>query len=505
MKPYKACWCRDPDSGRLLGKQCPKLPKKGHGKWYCRYEAPKAEGGKRRQPRVGPFDTERECKEELARVLGQSASVTYSDDRKIKLGEYLDRRYAWRDAESSTGEGLKRSTLDAEREAINLYLKPGLGHLKLADVRDRHIRDLYATMRVINRPGEDTAEVDPETLRRLVAARAVRDGQRIHSRPISESRIRRVHAVLTGAMNDAVKTSKILDVNPAEHVFRTKGAKRRGRARPLLWTTERVERWETDGHVPAKVMVWTSAQCGAFLDFSETCGERLHALFHLDAYWGLRRGELVGLERSDLSLARRRLHVRQAQVDDELDDTKTENSDRQIVFDEGTEDVLRAERKRQAAEQLQWGEAYTDSGRVFTYEDGAALKPTYVSQRFGQLIRRYAAIRGRLAKGWTIEKVARQYRVPVEAVRIAAGAPLPPIRFHDLRHGAATMLLASGADMKLVSDVLGHASAAFTSDVYAVVAEELAEAAAVAIAAFVPRRARPAAVGASNVPASAGS
>ena len=45
--------------------------------------------------------------------------------------------------------------------------------------------------------------------------------------------------------------------------------------------------------------------------------------------------------------------------------------------------------------------------------------------------------------------------------------------------------------MKLVSDVLGHASESFTSDVYAVVAEELAEQAAVAIAAFVPRRQRP--------------
>ena len=90
-------------------------------------------------------------------------------------------------------------------------------------------------------------------------------------------------------------------------------------------------------------------------------------------------------------------------------------------------------------------------------------------------------------------------------MRQAASAPLPPIRFHDLRHGAATMQIASGAPMKLVSDVLGHASQAFTSDVYAVVAEELAEQAAVAISAFVPRRGRPTAVGAINVPSGAGS
>ena len=73
-------------------------------------------------------------------------------------------------------------------------------------------------------------------------------------------------------------------------------------------------------------------------------------------------------------------------------------------------------------------------------------------------------------------------------------ADLPPVRFHDLRHGAATMLIAAGQPVKVVSEILGHSTAAFTMDVYAVVAEELAEAAAAAIAAYMPRRA-------SNVPA----
>ncbi len=218
-------------------------------------------------------------------------------------------------------------------------------------------------------------------------------------------------------------------------------------------------------------------------------------------YWGLRRGELVGLERADLSVNTRRMHVRQAQADDELDDTKTENGDRQIVFDEETAKILLACRKQQLEERVGWGEAYTDSGRVFTYEDGRSLRPAYVSQRFALLIERYAAIRRRHAEAWPVERIARRHRVPVDAVHIALTMPLPPIRFHDLRHGVATMLIAAGPPMKLVSDVLGHASVAFTSDVYAVVAEELAEQAAAAISAFVPRRQRSTAVGAINVPA----
>lgn len=149
-----------------------------------------------------------------------------------------------------------------------------------------------------------------------------------------------------------------------------------------------------------------------------------------------------------VDLDARRLHVR---------GSKTEDSDRIITIDGGTAGVLRAWRKAQLAERLAWGAAWTDSGRVFTREDGEGLRAAYISERF----------------------------------RLLAGkAGLPPVRFHDLRHGAATMLIAAGQPVKVVSAILGHSTSAFTMDVYAVVAEELAEAAATAIAAFVPRRGR---------------
>lgn len=499
MKPYKACSCRDPETKRLLGKKCPDLGKKGHGGWYSRYEAPKSADGKRRQPRVGPFDTERECKVELGKVLGTAVSPKAHDERKTTFGEYLERRYAWRVSESETGEGLKRSTLDAEREAIDLYGKPGLGHIKVVDLTDEHLRELYAAMRKLNKPEESGDR--SETLRRLKDARAVRDGRRIHNRPIGEGRIRRVHAVLHGALTDAVKLSKIRPDNPADGVWRTKGGKRKqGRAKPLLWTTERVEAWQKTGSIPAKVMVWTADQTGNFLDFAEASGERLYPAFHVDAYYGPRRGELVGVEEKDLSLTRKRLHILQAQSDDALDDTKTEAGYRQVPLDDETVRVLRAWHKRKTEERLRWGEVYQDAGRVFCYEDGSGLKAEYLSSRFAILQERHQNIRARLAEGWPAERVARKYRTPEAAVEVARALVLPPIRLHDLRHGAATMLLAAGVPIKFVSEVLGHASVAFTMDVYAVVAEEMAEDATRRISAFIPRQGRLAAVGANTVP-----
>jgi integrase len=116
-------------------------------------------------------------------------------------------------------------------------------------------------------------------------------------------------------------------------------------------------------------MVWTAGQCGAFLD--SAADDRLYPLYHLAAYWGLRRGELCRLERADLYLRSRRLHVR--------GDVKSDDSDREIIIDEHSCDVLKAWRKVQLAGRLSWGPARQDSGRVFTREDGSPLRDAKVT------------------------------------------------------------------------------------------------------------------------------
>ncbi len=128
-----------------------------------------------------------------------------------------------------------------------------------------------------------------------------------------------------------------------------------------------------------------------------------------------------------------------------------------VALDSATVEVLKAHRKRQMRERLKWGEAYVETGRVFTQDDGEWLHPTWVTDQFQHL---------------------------------ATEAELPPIRLHDLRHGAATLALAAGADMKVVQEMLGHSSITITSDTYTSVLPEVPKKAAEDAARLVPRQDR---------------
>jgi hypothetical protein len=128
-----------------------------------------------------------------------------------------------------------------------------------------------------------------------------------------------------------------------------------------------------------------------------------------------------------------------------------------VSLDTDTTTVLRAHRARQNRARLALGDAWVDSGLVFTDTDGSPPHPAVITTRFEQLI---------------------------------TEAGLPPIRLHDLRHGAATLTLATGADLKVVQDLLGHSSITITADTYAHVLPELARETAEAAARIVPRTRR---------------
>ncbi|WP_068922139.1 tyrosine-type recombinase/integrase [Planobispora rosea] len=477
----KRCNCRD-ERGKTLGKKCPLLTKRDHGGWWIRYEAPPDANGTRRRPWAGPYATKTLAQDALPHLLTEAESGRPVPDRKLKTGAYLRQ---WLGGKKS----LKPSTRTSYAKHLELYLIPGIGHVPLGELREHHLDKLYEAMEQINRPIEGEPS---ETLRRLLNARARAkwsdDKNALHSpRPLGPTRIRRVHATLSSALSAAYRQKKIKH-DPSKNV-ELPAARRR---RPLLWTPERVARWQETGSRPGPVMVWTPSQVGAFLDFLEACEERLYPLYHLIATRGLRRAEACGIrwENIDLTSSTKTLSILEGEDDDEPG-LKTDASWRVTTLDATNVKLLKAWRKEQTEEKLAAGEEWVDSGRIFTKPTGEQLDLDVISQRFDRALTRHATIRRRHAEeGWSIQRLARVHRVPEGAVTFALQAPLPPVRLHDLRHCAATLMLAGGVDMKVVSATLGHSQYWFTADTYTSVVPELAEAAAEAAVALIPRAAK---------------
>jgi integrase len=143
-----------------------------------------------------------------------------------------------------------------------------------------------------------------------------------------------------------------------------------------------------------------------------------------------RRRDLGGRDRRPLTLTKAtpgRLAVVQTVVVVDrrpvvVAEAKTASSRRQLALDPFTVAALKAHRARQLEERLAWGPAWTDTGLVFTRENGQVLHPEHVTKRFA---------------------------------RLARDAGLPPITLHGIRHSYATAALAAGEPLKVVSERLG--------------------------------------------------
>ncbi len=428
---FKRCPCgplRDANGVRV---NCTKR----HGTWNYVHELPPDASGRRRQVKRGGFATEREARTALNEALGSLHQGAFIGPSRQTVGEYLDQWLA--------GKGqLRASTRRSYQEHLDLYLRPGLGHVKLTDLREHDIERLYAAMGQLGRPNPAPSH----ELDRLHAARTATQ----LTRPLTAARIRRVHATLRSALGSALKR-RLIGHNPASHVELAAGR----RPRAVVWTDDQVKAFERTGVRPA-VAVWTAAQAGAFLD--KAAEHRLYPMFHLIAYRGLRRGEAVGLRWQDVDLDAGLVRITQQVVQlgwaTEIGDPKTDSGSRTISIDRLTVATLRRWRATQAGERQEWGSAWQDSGLVFTREDGSQLHPDTASSVFERLHRE---------------------------------GGLPPIRLHDLRHTAASLALAAGVPLKVVSEQLGHSSLAITADTYTSVLPAVAAAAAEAVAGAIPR------------------
>jgi integrase len=197
---------------------------------------------------------------------------------------------------------------------------------------------------------------------------------------------------------------------------------------------------------------WTSGEARAFLD--ATSDDRLAFAWALLLTRGLRRGELCGLKWSAIDLDAGTLRVVSTLITVEgrpvASRPKTSAGLRSIPLEAQLVALLRAHRRRQRTEQVAAGPAYERGGYLLADELGRPYHPDTIS-------------------GWFESRVAE--------------TGLPRIRLHDCRHTAASLMLASGVPVKVVSEILSHASPTITLSVYAHVMPGMAEEAGAALSA----------------------
>jgi integrase len=502
---FKQCMCRD-GAGKLIGRTCPRLRRGNgtwsyhHGTWYYQLELPPYPDGRRRNPlRRGGFATQDDADAELGTARELLAIAAPADlEGRIRIADAIQqavkttrqlpdpavvRKAArlghdlaapqitvgqWLEQWLAAKKNLRTSTVRSSYEPhIRLYWIPGIGHIRLARLRVSDVACVFEGIDELNDAVEQArASADP-ALRAKVKGR----------RTVGPATRQRIRATLRSAISSYMKEHPgMLEVNVAALAALPSGK----RPKPLVWTGERVTAWQRDfearlaaarqqaagGRVdpldiwisttrPCPVMVWTPAQTQVFLTLARR--NRLYALYHLIAFRGLRRGEACGLRRADTDLDTATTSVRwqitQIGWATAQGPPKSDAGERPVALDAQTVAVLRAHRQRHDAERDEAGAAWTQTGFEFTNPDGTALHPAAVTYTFEML---------------------------------AYLAGLPPIRLHDLRHGAATLALSAGVDIKIVQEMLGHSSRAVTSDTYTTVLPELARAAAEATAALLP-------------------
>ena len=238
-------------------------------------------------------------------------------------------------------------------------------------------------------------------------------------KPLSAATVRQVHAIVRRALQQGVRWGWIA-INPAS-----------------LASPPRVRTRELAPPEPAEVVALIQAAESADLD--------LGCFLHLAATTGARRGELCGLRWKDVDLDAGTLTISRSVVEAAHSvlvekDTKTHAS-RRLALDPDTVDSLRRHRKRVDERVGACDAELSENAYVFSAEpDGT--------------------------RPWAPNNVTKDF------IRLRNRAGLTTVRLHDLRHFAATRLLAAGVPVRTVSGRLGHSNAAMTLDVYAHFVEE---------------------------------
>lgn len=349
------------------------IAKRG-SRWSIVVDIGRDENGKRKQKRFSGFKTKKDAEKALQEIIYklERGELILS---KITVGEFLDEWY-----KEYCLPKLAPKTLKSYEELINLYFKPHLGSIELANLKPLEIQKYYNRLKELG---------------------------------LSNTTINYHHRVLRSALNRAV-IWQYIQKNPCDYV-------------------------EPPSRSKKEMLVWSNADAHKAEEIFKDSPIYVHLILAL--YEGLRIGEICGLKWEDIDLVKGEMTIRrQAQiVKGELifREPKTETSIRKIPLIGKVIKVLKEEKKKQIENKLVFGDKYIKEydGYISVWEDGRFKDPGYVSKKFHKML--------------------------------LQNPELPLIRFHDLRHSCASLLVQAGVPLKIISKILGHSQIGITMDFYA--------------------------------------
>jgi len=337
---------------------------KATGKWCAQVSL----GGRRL---TKYFDTQKECQEWLKEINKQIDHGLTFAAANVRVSEYLTE---W---SKVMKHSLSPKTWVRYDQIVRDHLVPTLGKIKVIELKPGRLQFLYA-----------------EKLEAGFSPRSVR----------------MMHAVLRGALNQAIKWGIIVR-NPALAAKPPKRLIKEMKYLPL----EQVE-----------------------VLLAAVENTRFAALYHIAVTTGLRQGELLGLKWADLDWENRQLQIRRQlqRIHKEglqFLEPKTSGSNRVVALGKLTIEKLKKHREIQSKQKTEAGKKWQENDLLFPSTIGTPLDPRNIAKHFENLLKEIK---------------------------------IPRVRFHDLRHTAATLMLQRGIHPKVVQERLGHSSISLTLDTY---------------------------------------
>ena len=207
----------------------------------------------------------------------------------------------------------------------------------------------------------------------------------------------------------------------------------------------------TDPPRPSRkeVIILPPSEIDRLIDAFE--GTDYYTLVYTALYTGMRRGELLGLRWCDVDLPLATISVTQSLQrlyggEFSVREPKSAHSRRLIPMPPSLAILLRSQKEHEEQQKELFGITVAPTDLVFAHLDGSPLDPSTVSHTFAQIV---------------------------------TESGLKNVRFHDLRHAHASLMLRTGANPKVISERLGHSSIAITMDIYSHVMPGLQEEAAI--------------------------